>query len=655
MQFVFRPFALAALPAALFALPARSADDPPLETVVVTASRIPQPIDRVGSSVTVVDREQIDQRQSVFATDLLQDVPGVAVSRAGGTGSQTQVRVRGAEANQVLVLIDGIRANDPGGNDEFAFESLTTWDVDRIEVVRGPQSALWGSDAVAGVINVITRAPGGQTQARAWGEGGSYGTWAGGGRLSGSGAGVDYGVSLSRIDSDGNNISRTGGENDGYGNTTGTLSLAAEPAERLELSALARYTESTKSFDTTDFATGLPGDSSDRTDADFGYYLAGATYGSSDGRWTQTLRGTLSTSDLRNRNEFGSTGSTAADTWGVHYQATWRPSATTAGDAANAYTFAVERQWQDYRQRGAVLAFDPDVVYDPNQDASVDTTSLVGEANLNPLPQTWVTLGVRYDDSDAWDSVTTWRATLAWTAPQAATRLHASYGTGQKAPTFTERYGYYPNQFLGNPNLSPEQSEGWEIGAEQPFGGDRYRLGATYFDERLTDEIDGFVYDPASGLYTARNLDGTSLRRGVEVYAQARVVDSLALAASYTYMNSTQPDPLTGRDTDEIRRPANVASLNADWSFAAGRGGLNLNLAYTGTQTDTYYEVVPPYGARTVRLDDYTLVSLTARYDVTSRCRLIARGENLLDEDYENVYGYATPGVGVYAGLQYTY
>jgi vitamin B12 transporter len=655
MYFASRSLLLAAWPAVVCVVPAHAADDPPLEAVVVTASRIPQPLDRVGSSVTVIDREQIDRRQSVFATDLLQDVPGVALSRAGGTGSQTQIRVRGAEANQVLVLIDGIRANDPGGNDEFAFENLTTWDVDRIEVVRGPQSALWGSDAVAGVINVITRPPGGETRARAWGEGGSYGTWAGGGRLSGSAAGVDYGVSLSRIDSDGTNISRAGNENDGYGNTTGTVSVGGRPADRLELSALARYTESTKSFDTTDWMTGLPGDSSDRTDADFGYYQALAAYRSSDGRWTQSLRGTFATSDLRNRNEFGSTGTTAADTLGVHYQATWRPTSTAGGAESSAYTFAAERQWQDYRQRGPVLAFDPTQVYDPNQDASVDTTSFTGEANLSPLPQTWMTLGVRYDDSDAWDSVTTWRATLAWTAPGAATRLHASYGTGQKAPTFTERFGYYPNQFLGNPDLQPEQSEGWEIGAEQPFAGDRYRLGATYFDERLTDEIDGFVYDPVSGLYTARNLDGTSLRRGVEVYAQARVADSLALAATYTYTNSTQPDLTTGLDTDEIRRPQNVASLNADWSFAAGRGGLNLNLAYTGSQTDTYYEVVPPYGARTVRLDDYTLVSLTARYDVTPRCRLYARGENLLDEDYENVYGYATPGVGVYAGLQYTY
>ena len=129
------------------------------DTLVVTASRIPVPLVAAGSSVSVIDREQIEARQSVFAVDLLQDVPGFAVSRSGSIGSQTQVRVRGAEANQVLVLIDGIEANDPAGNDEFAFQDLTTWDVERIEVVRGPQSALWGSDALAGVVNVITRQP----------------------------------------------------------------------------------------------------------------------------------------------------------------------------------------------------------------------------------------------------------------------------------------------------------------------------------------------------------------------------------------------------------------------------------------------------------------------------------------------------------------
>jgi vitamin B12 transporter len=129
------------------------------DTIIVAASRIPVPLIAAGSSVSVINREQIEARQAIFAADLLLDVPGIAVSRSGGIGSQTQVRVRGAEANQVLVLIDGVEANDPAGNDEFAFQHLTTWDVERIEVVRGPQSALWGSDALAGVVNVITRPP----------------------------------------------------------------------------------------------------------------------------------------------------------------------------------------------------------------------------------------------------------------------------------------------------------------------------------------------------------------------------------------------------------------------------------------------------------------------------------------------------------------
>ena len=146
------------------------------DTLVVTASRVPVPLVAAGSSVSVIDREQIEARQAVFAVDLLQAVPGVTVSRSGSIGSQTQVRVRGAEANQVLVLIDGIEANDPAGNDEFAFQDLTTWDVERIEVVRGPQSALWGSDALSGVINVITRQPTEEFSAASFAEVGAYGT-----------------------------------------------------------------------------------------------------------------------------------------------------------------------------------------------------------------------------------------------------------------------------------------------------------------------------------------------------------------------------------------------------------------------------------------------------------------------------------------------
>ena len=152
------------------------------DTLVVTASRIPVPLAEAGSSVSVIDREQIEARQAVFAVEMLQDVPGVTVSRSASVGSQTQVRIRGSEANQVLVLVDGIEANDPAGNDEFAFQDLTTWDVERIEVVRGPQSALWGSDALSGVINVITRQPTEEFSAASFAEVGSYGTSNLGGR-----------------------------------------------------------------------------------------------------------------------------------------------------------------------------------------------------------------------------------------------------------------------------------------------------------------------------------------------------------------------------------------------------------------------------------------------------------------------------------------
>ncbi|MFO1407797.1 MAG: TonB-dependent receptor [Steroidobacteraceae bacterium] len=637
-------------------VPVHAADDgAPLETIVVTASRIPLPLAQAGSSVTVIDREQIDRRQAVFVTDLLQEVPGVAISRSGGIGSQAQVRVRGAEANQVLVMVDGVRANDPAGNDEFPFQDLATWDVDRVEVVRGPQSALWGSDAIAGVVNVITRPTSDRLQAQAWAEGGSFGTIAGGAQVSDAAGGVGYSVGLARLASDGTNNSRTGGERDGYGNTTASLRLSARPTDDLELGATARYTDAHKDYDAVDFATGLPADSSDHSDTAFGYYQVRGTLGLLDDRWTQSLRGSLVTSDAHNANALGGTGATSTDTWGVHYQTTYRPADGTAVAGATALTLAVDREWQEFHQRGPVYDYGPGAVYDPNQDQSMDTTSVAAEVNLSPWRQTYVSLGARYDDSDAYRSVLTYRGTVSWTAESTRTALHASYGTGQKAPTFTERYGYYPGQFVGNPDLDPEQSRGWEIGLLQPLHGDRYSVGVTYFDEDLTDEIDGFVYDPASGLYTARNLPGTSQRHGVEATASARLADALTVTAAYTYTHSTQPDAATGKDVPEIRRPENVASLNADWSFLAGRAGLNLNVAYNGSQTDTFYEVTPPYGTRTVRLDAYTLVSLAVRYDVSRSVRLYARGENLLDEDYENVYGYATPGIGVMAGLQVSY
>ncbi len=628
------------------------------DTLIVTASRIPVPLAAAGSSVSVIDREQIEARQSVFAVDLLQDVPGFAVSRSGGIGSQTQVRVRGAEANQVLVLIDGIEANDPAGNDEFAFQDLTTWDVERIEVVRGPQSALWGSDALAGVVNVITRQPTEEFSAGGFAEAGAYDTFSAGGRLSGQVLGTRAGLSLSRVDSNGDNSSRTGDEDDGYENSTATLTLAGSPSDIVALSFVGRYTDTTKSFDATDFGTGLPADSGDETDVNLGYFRAGGTLRLLDSRWTQSLRTAWTTTDTENTSDFCSAGTTAADKYGVYYQTTWQFTPGAAEGTGNSVTLALDHEQQDFRQRGDIIVIDPDDPsqdLDPNQDQDQDNTAAVVELLLSPFERTFLSLSGRYDDNSDFDDVATFRATTSWTTENTRTRLHGSFGTGQKAPTFIERYGFFPDQFVGNPDLEPETSRGWETGVEQPLWNDRISLGATYFHEDLKDEINGFVFDPGTGGFTAANLDGASKRRGVELSAATTVTATLRFSGSYTYTDATQPDSLTGGDSREIRRPRNSASLNGDWRFLDSKADLNVNLTYVGDQDDTFFEVTPPFGTQTINLDSYYLVSVAASYRLTKQASVHARVENLLNEDYENVYGYNTPGIGAYAGIRLSF
>ena len=622
------------------------------DTLVVTASRIPVPLSATGSSVSVIDREQIDARQAVFAVDLLQDVPGVAVSRSGSIGSQTQVRVRGAEANQVLVLIDGIRANDPAGNDEFAFQDLTTWDVERIEVVRGPQSALWGSDALAGVINVITRQPTEEFSAGGFAEAGSFDTYSIGGRVAGKVLGTRAGLSLSRVNSNGSNSSRSGSENDGYRNTTGTLTLAGSPTDNLELDFVGRYTDTIKQFDATDFSTGIPADSGDETRVNLGYFGTGGTLKLLDDRWTQSLRAAWTTTDTDNSNDFGEAGSTAADKYGVYYQTSWQFTPGGGDSTGNSVTVAVLHEKQDFQQRGTVIVLDPadpGQDLDPNQDENQRTSAAVLEVILSPLRRASISLSARYDDNSAYDDAATFRATTAWTTEITRTRLHASYGTGQKAPTFVERFGYFPDQFIGNPDLEPETSTGWEAGIEQPLFDDRVSLGATYFHEDLRNEINT-IFIPDTLRSTVENLGGISKRRGVEVTAQARVTESLRFSGSYTYLDATQPDANTGDDTREIRRPRHVASLNGDWRFLDKRADVNLNLSYMGNRTDTFFEPVV-FGAETVNLDSYYLASVAVSYRLTELARAYVRVENLLDDNYEDVYGYSTAGRGAYAGI----
>ncbi|MGH8579071.1 MAG: TonB-dependent receptor [Gammaproteobacteria bacterium] len=320
-------------------------------------------------------------------------------------------------------------------------------------------------------------------------------------------------------------------------------------------------------------------------------------------------------------------------------------------DATHTLTFAFEREREEFVQRGI-----PSFFGDPNQDQDTTNIGYVGEYRLGVWDQVFLSGAVRHDDNDAFEDATTYRATAAYIHPSWSTKLHGSYGTGVKNPSFTERFGFTPESsgnFFGNPKLEPEKSEGWEIGIEQPLFQGRLTAGATYFDEQLEDEINGFFFDPTLGGpfggFTAVNMDGESERRGVELILAALVSEGLSLKGAYTYTDSTQPDEMTGRDVREIRRPEHVASLAANYRFLADRANINLTVEYTGEQIDNDFSTVP---ATRVTLDDYTLVNLTVSYALHEKARVFGRVENLLDEDYQDVFGFETPGIGGFLGLE---
>jgi vitamin B12 transporter len=630
------------LTAALFTSVVTATENDPqeLETIVITANREPTPIRNVGSAFSVVDRSAIVQRQSTFAAELLQDLPGISVSRTGTFGSQTQVRIRGAEANHVMVMIDGIKANDLASNDEFNFANLTTLDVERIEVVRGPQSALWGSDSTTGVINVITRTTDKPLEMSGFLEAGSFDTFNGGAHVGAAGEKTNFDLSASYLDTEGTNISRNGDEKDGYTNLTTTLKLGYDPLENLQLDFIGRFTDAENEFDDSIF--GPPVDANNRTEQSQAYVQARGRLSLFEEFWDQQLRLTWVDTDNQTLIDDALDSTQDGEKLGLYYQSNLNLTRDSDGAVTNNLILALDFEDEKYKQRGTVQPFG-----DPNRTESLKNLGLVAEYLITPLRPWALSLALRYDDNSDFDNVTTWRATTSYTFDSTNTRLRASAGTGQKRPTFTERFGFFTN-FIGNPDLKPEKSHGWDLGIDQGFFADRLTVNLTYFNETLKDEINGFAFDANNGGFTAVNLDDESDRKGVEAALNMNIIGGLDLAASYTYTDSSQPDG-SGGSTTELRRPRHMGAVNLNYGFVHDRANLNLNVSYSGDQQDNDFSTFP---ATPVTLDAYTLVNLTAEFAATENVTVYARVENLFDENYENVFGFASPGIGGFIGTR---
>jgi vitamin B12 transporter len=623
---------LAAAGAGASVLPANASADDALEQIIVTGARTPIAAADIGSAVTVITRDDIDSRQARYVTDLLRAVPGFSVSHSGVVGSQTQVRVRGSEANHVLVLIDGVRANDPATGDEFRWEYLATANIERIEIVRGPQSALWGSDAVGGVVHIITRAGGERPGFDGYLEGGSENTRNGAFSARFGNDAWTVAIGAEQLTTDGFNISRSGDETDDAEITTATVNARFSPREAIALDIGLRSVEAYSQFDGVDwYVTGLPTDSDVATDTAQLYAHVGASFGTAEQRVRHHVKLRYFDSDNRNVLEGRADISTASDRRSVAYQAD-----LDVGN--NRVAIAVEHETTGFEQRGAVI-FD-----DPNQDQSMDVTSVVADfQGRGTDAMTWL-LSARYDDSSDFDDVVTGRASLAWHVSETTT-LRANVGSGQKTPTFVERFGYYAQSFEGNPELKPERSTSYDVGIDQHLGAVAVQL--SLFRQDLRDEINGFhCPNPWPAPCTAVNMGGTSRRSGVELGANWSALESLEFGLSYTYTDSADADSAA-----ELRRPRHAGSVHANYRFMEQRGQFSLAADYGGTRQDVFY---PPWPnpSEIVTLDDYWLVDVVLQYRVSDELTMFARGSNLLDTKYEQVFGYRTPGRSWYGGIR---
>lgn len=595
------------------AAPIEAADE--IETLVVTAHRLP-----TDSPVLPVTRLEPGLEAPVGA-DALRQLPNLAVAQSGSLGGVAQVRLRGSEANHALVLIDGIEVNDPADGSEYNFAHFMPFASTAIEFLPGAQSAVWGSDALAGVIHLST-APNQANRAIGL-EGGAFGGRTARIQLADRLENGYYNLAALTTQTDGVNISRHGSERDGY-ELFGWQASGGWLGDRWQVRSLLRGAGTESEYDPGAFPSYLPADGDNFAEHD--ELLAGVDARFSSHRWQHQFKLNHLRTDNRDFAASERTLATQGERTKASYTAGYR-----WGASVQAQGF-VEHEAESFKQRGAATLFG-----NPNQRQSLDASSagleLIGQLGKGLA---W-SASLRQDDNSDFGNATTHRLALRYRTGRG--ELWLNVGEGIKNPSFIERFGYTPDTFFGNPNLQPETNKHLSIGANGALGPATWAL--TLFRDRLKNEINGFHFDPALGGFTAMNRSGSSKRQGAELTAEVRFGNT-RLTGGWGYLDAVEDDG--GR---EIRRPSHSGHLTA--THQRGRWLLHGAAYFVGSRDDFSFASWP---ATRVRLDNYQLLRLSASFRVTDRLEISGRVENGLDDDYEDVLGYQTPGRAAYFGVQ---
>lgn len=643
---------------AITGVSARQAEDEAVTTmdqVVVSVTQTETTSAKIGgNSVTVITAKEIEEKNPHTVLELLKTVPGVFVTSTGGMGTSASVFIRGADSKNTLVMLDGVVLNDPSSANRSADLSDINLDqVERIEVVRGAMSVMYGSNATAGVVNIITKKGGKTPEITASVEGGSYGTWKTGAHASGATDKLTYAVSGSYLSRDGFSIADKDNpripqdgntdEKDGYDNLTLSGNLGFEFNDDFTLSSSLRYVDAQVDLD--DYEGGYTGDNITST-----WVLDPVT-----GAWVNTLIPNPDGPTSKRSESERLMGQVGINNWFARGRVESILSYKFTRSDLQAYDND-NLPWYDYQGATDEFSWQGNIDFENHvlsfgtgyfNEAMESLSSGVPDINTHTLSY-WLQdqlfagenlvliAGARLDDHQSFGRKTTFRIAPAYEIFSTGTRFKASFGTGFRSPSLYELYSVY-----GNPDLEPEKSQGWDLGVEQVFLDDQLTLGVTYWEMDFENRIG---YDMLISKYN--QLEGDTETRGVEVSAAWTPLNNLLFNLNYTYTHTRDPE-----GNRLVRRPENQVGLTASYRFLE-KWQVGMDARWVDERAASPY-ATDKNGLPANTLDDYTVVNLSGSCDITDRFQIFARVDNLFDKYYEDAFSYATPGLSGYIGLKW--
>jgi len=613
----------------------KPADAPPSGTAdaapsVVSPTGVVTPTGQVASSITVITAKDIETQQLRTVPEVLSTVPGLNVVQAGGPGGQTSVFIRGTNSNHTKVLIDGIDASDPSNvNGAFDYAHLLTADSAQIEVLRGPQSGLYGSDAIGGVVSIVTKKGDGPARTTASIETGSFGTFNQSAGLSGSQDNYNYAFNIAHLHASDVPVTplqllprgqQAIGNN--YDNMTYSTKTGVDLNELWTVNSVMRYTEATLLFTGDNFNVfpSVPNAAQSNHTVHQFFTREEAVWSLLDGRI---------------KNYFG-----------VNYTNYWN-SDVAPGDLVTTVSTGnrIRYDWRSVTQlttgNDLIVGLEQETIQLQTPTLSAENGNKAGYVELQSefAKRFFLVANVREDVNDQFGDHTTYRVAPAVILPVTDTKLKASYGTGFKAPTLNQLFQSFPDfNFFANPNLKPEQSTGYDAGFEQPLFNDRVRFGSTYFHNSITDLID------FNSTFTQNINVGLATTEGTENFVAVSLTDRFRVRADYTFTRAVNAD--TGMQL--LRRPKEKWSVTAIWNPLTP-----LNLSATVLHVSDFLDVNRDGTMSGFQAPGYTIVNLTSDYAINDQLKVFGRIDNVFNVHYQNPTGFLAPGLGVFGGVRF--